>query len=47
MGNVMSLSLEGETVIPYRLCVLETGKKTFGCNVAKRQMRKPLLTQKD
>lgn len=46
MGNLMSLGLEGETVILHRLCVLETGKKTFGGVGAKCQMRKPLLTHK-
>lgn len=43
MGNLMSLRLEGEMIILHRLCVLETGKKTFGCVGAKCQMRKPLL----
>lgn len=47
MDSVMSLSPEGKAAIPSRSCVLDTGEKTFGCIVAKQQMRKPLLTQKD
>ena len=47
MDTVMSLSLEGKTGILSRQCVLDTGEKTFGCIGAKRQMRKPLLRQKD
>ena len=43
MDSVMSLSPEGKVGIPSRPCVLDTGEKTFGWIVAKRQMRKPRL----
>lgn len=47
MGNLGSLSLEGEMVIFHRLCVLEAYGKACGGAGAKWQVRKPLLTQKE
>lgn len=47
MGNLVSLSLEGEIVVFHRLYVLEIDEKAFGCVGAKWHMRKPLLTQKE